>query len=170
MSNDERADRGRVDALHERLRREARASGYNLNPDEEFTRSLIEGLLVNEDRVGYRSCPCRMASGERMADLDIVCPCDYRDPDLAEWGMCYCALYVSQDVLDGKREIGPIPERRPIPEDRPVARGAAADDSSEGMTVWRCPVCGYLCAREAPPEKCPICKASGERFVRFARP
>ena len=33
--------------------------------------------------------------------------------------------------------------------------------------VWRCNVCGYLCARENPPEICPICKAKKERFEIF---
>jgi rubrerythrin len=35
------------------------------------------------------------------------------------------------------------------------------------MPVWRCKVCGYLCARDEPPEVCPICKATKERFERF---
>ncbi|MGD2166168.1 MAG: ferredoxin:glutaredoxin reductase, partial [Anaerolineae bacterium] len=37
----------------------------------------------------------------------------------------------------------------------------------ETMPVWRCRVCGYLCARERPPGRCPICKATQERFDRF---
>jgi len=35
------------------------------------------------------------------------------------------------------------------------------------LPVWRCKVCGYLCARESPPELCPICKATADRFERF---
>ena len=35
------------------------------------------------------------------------------------------------------------------------------------LPVWRCKVCGYLCARDEPPELCPICKAHKERFERF---
>jgi ferredoxin-thioredoxin reductase catalytic chain len=34
--------------------------------------------------------------------------------------------------------------------------------------VWRCKVCGYLCARDEPPDLCPICKVKKERFERFA--
>ena len=34
----------RVDALYNRLDREAEASGYHLNPDRDFTRDLVEGL------------------------------------------------------------------------------------------------------------------------------
>jgi rubrerythrin len=33
--------------------------------------------------------------------------------------------------------------------------------------VWRCKVCGYLCGRTEPPEVCPICKATKDRFERF---
>jgi ferredoxin-thioredoxin reductase catalytic chain len=71
------------------LDRDAEAGGYHLNPDQEFTQDLVRGLMANEARYGYQSCPCRMASGDRARDLDIVCPCDYRDPDLSEFGTCY---------------------------------------------------------------------------------
>jgi rubrerythrin len=33
--------------------------------------------------------------------------------------------------------------------------------------VWRCRVCGYLCARDGPPGVCPVCKAEKDRFERF---
>jgi len=33
--------------------------------------------------------------------------------------------------------------------------------------VWRCVVCGYLCARKSPPPVCPICKAKKDRFEEF---
>ncbi|MEA3341414.1 MAG: ferredoxin-thioredoxin reductase catalytic domain-containing protein [Chloroflexota bacterium] len=102
----------KVDKLYETLKRWATSTGYNLNPDEEFTRELVEGLLVNRQRYSYQSCPCRLASGDKQEDRDIICPCDYRDPDLLEWGACYCALYVSDEVLRGEREIQSIPERR----------------------------------------------------------
>ncbi len=107
----------KVETLYETLKRWAGSTGYNLNPDEEFTRGLVEGLLINRQRYGYQSCPCRLASGDKQKDKDIICPCDYRDPDLLEWGACYCALYVSDEVLRGEREIQSIPERRP-PEGR----------------------------------------------------
>lgn len=158
---------GEVDALYEKLEREAKAGGYNLNPDGEFTRALVEGLLTNLERYGYMACPCRRAAGEREEDLDIICPCDYRDADLGEYGACYCALYVSKAVVDGERETGAIPERRPAErEDRPQFRAKAA--AGPGVRVWRCRVCGYLCAREEPPEVCPICKAAKDRFEPFS--
>lgn len=108
-----------VQQLFERLKTEAESSGYHLNPNVDFTKGLIEGLLVNEARHGYWACPCRLPSGSKEQDLDIICPCDYRDPDLDEYDTCYCALYVSQDVVDGKKKATRIPERRPPERDRP---------------------------------------------------
>jgi ferredoxin-thioredoxin reductase catalytic chain len=161
----------KVDALYKRLDREAEASGYHLNPDREFTWDLVEGLLTNEERYGYWACPCRLAEGDKQKDLDIICPCDYRDPDLLDWGACYCALYVSDEVLRGEQELQPIPERRPPdesqrPQNRP-ARAPTQPGEESALPVWRCRVCGYLCARERPPGVCPVCKAKQDRFERF---
>ncbi|HJX39550.1 MAG TPA: ferredoxin-thioredoxin reductase catalytic domain-containing protein [Anaerolineae bacterium] len=156
-------------ALYERLKREAEAAGYFLNPDRGFVLGLMDGLLTNEERYGYQSCPCRLAEGVRQKDLDIICPCDYRDPDLDEYGACYCALYVSEEIALGEREPGPVPERRgtePEPAGEEHEQEVAAFTRA-GLPVWRCKVCGYLCARPQPPLKCPICKADKDRFERF---
>jgi ferredoxin-thioredoxin reductase catalytic subunit/rubredoxin len=158
-----------VDKLYERLNREAEAGGYHLNSDVEFTKELVKGLLINEKRYGYQACPCRLALGNKEEDLDIICPCDYRDPDIIDYSACYCGLYVSEAVTQGKKTVSPIPERRPPPEKRkkPGQQITGISLSSLPLPVWRCRVCGYLCAREGPPEVCPVCKAKKERFERF---
>jgi ferredoxin-thioredoxin reductase catalytic subunit len=151
------------------LKREAESAGYHLNPDMAMTRELLNGLLVNEKRYGYPACPCRLASGQKDEDLDIICPCDYRDPDLTDFNACYCSLYVSRRVVEGKEKVGSIPERRPPREKRLQKKSEKkeASISSLPLPVWRCKVCGYLCARDSPPDICPICKAKKERFERF---
>ncbi len=159
-----------IDALFTTLDREARESGYNLNPDPTFTLDLMESLIVNEKRYGYRACPCRLAEGKKIEDLDIICPCDYRDDDLEEYGTCYCALYVSAAVVRGEIPVKPIPERRPPRKKRRQfmqSQGADIKGGNLPLPVWRCNVCGYLCARNTPPEVCPICKAKKERFTLF---
>lgn len=155
--------------LYQRLNEEAEKSGYHLNPDVEFTLDLVRGILKNQKRYGYWSCPCRLASGNKEEDLDIICPCDYRDPDLSDYGTCYCALYVTESVLKGEKKVGSIPERRPPIEQRKMAkpRSMVGGVPSLSLPVWRCKVCGYLCAREGPPEVCPICFAKKDRFERF---
>ena len=158
-----------VNKLYERLRREGESAGYYLNPDVAFTKELVKGLLINERRYGYWACPCRLASGNKEEDLDIICPCDYRDPDLTDYDACYCALYVSWAALKGEKKVKSIPERRPPSGERKkLGPGSATKTiSSFPLPLWRCRVCGYLCAREGPPELCPICKAKKERFERF---
>jgi ferredoxin-thioredoxin reductase catalytic subunit len=158
-----------IDKLYQKLRPEAESAGYHLNPDMAMTRELLTGLLVNEKRYGYPACPCRLASGVKNEDMDIICPCDYRDPDLDDYNACYCSLYVSRNAAEGKVKIGSIPERRPPPGKRQVKKAEMpkASLTSLPLPVWRCKVCGYLCARDSPPEVCPICKAKRERFERF---
>lgn len=75
--------------LLEKLSRDASASGYHVNPDAVFARELADGIAANVDRYGYPLCPCRLSGGSREADLDIICPCDYRDQDLDEYDTCY---------------------------------------------------------------------------------
>ena len=102
---------------YERLKKNAEKNAEKkhmfLCPDSEQLDSLIKGLVENRERYGYPSCPCRVSSGILENDKDIICPCDYRTPDVEEYGMCYCALYVHKDVHEGKSPLEPIPERRP---------------------------------------------------------
>lgn len=157
----------------EKLLKDAKGSGYFMSPDHELLEILADGLLVNQKRYGYQSCPCRLASGDKQDDLDIVCPCDYRDADLAEYGACYCGLYVSQEIAEGKKKFKSIPESRPVKEDRDAIAAKkqlhSEANAPNGLPypVWRCKVCGYLCANEKPPGLCPICKAQRDRFERF---
>lgn len=163
MASDEEIDRFTQD-----LAEEAEAGGYHLNPDKEFTRSLVRGLLANRERYGYISCPCRLASGDHEDDLDIICPCDYRDPDIADYGACYCALYVNAEIEAGLRSAASVPERRPTPAERRRAEEEPAVlPGGLKYPVWRCRVCGYLCARNKPPETCPICRVPRDRFELF---
>ena len=159
-----------VQALYKKLDAEARANGYFLNPDSPFTMELVEGLVANQKRFGHQACPCRLADGNKEEDLDIICPCDYRDADLEDFGACYCALYVSKDIADGKASAEPLPDRRPPnKEERPQFKDQAVGRPENELShpVWRCRVCGYLAARDEPPGVCPICKATKERFERF---
>ena len=79
-------------------------------------------------------------------------------------------MYVSQGVALGRKSIGSIPERRPTAEVRKkMAEQLRPEIESKKLPlpVWRCKVCGYLCARDEPPDVCPVCKAKKERFERF---
>ncbi|MDQ1281363.1 MAG: hypothetical protein QG670_2628 [Thermoproteota archaeon] len=170
-----------LEEVRKRAESDARTYGYYLHPDPKFLDDLIEGLKANWDKYGYPSCPCRLASGNFELDRDIFCPCDYRDPDVLEFGCCYCSLYVRKDLYEGTTPIIPIPERRPAEK---VARAYGGftevsvpiqvqEGSSTVVTgkplmmkkkLWYCKQCGYVTFKEDPPYICPICKAKREMF------
>lgn len=102
-----------VQKLYEMLRKTQEPKGYYFNVDKERVFELLAALMVNKERYGYMACPCRLASGGRETDKDIICPCVYRIPDVAEFGSCYCNLYVSREWNEGKIPVEYIPERRP---------------------------------------------------------
>ena len=165
-----------------RAKSDAKTYGYHLNPDQKFLQDLFEGLKSNEERYGYPSCPCRFASGKLEVDRDIICPCDYRDPDVAEFGACYCALYVRKDVYEGKIPIQPVPERRPLEkqarsydatsktavQEGGISTATGKEQSKIRKKLWYCRQCGYVVFREDPPYVCPICKAKREMFAEIA--
>ncbi len=178
-----------LEETRQRAEADAKTFGYYLTPQPELLQGFLEGLKTNEDRYGYPLCPCRLASGNFEFDRDIICPCDYRDPDVAQYGSCYCRLYVNKQVFESKN-LPEVPERRPI-EKQQRAYGiqataktafASAQGEQQASTLtmqapkpqptvkkklWYCKQCGYVVFREDPPYVCPICKAKKEMFAEI---
>ena len=102
-----------VKRLYEMLKKVQEPKGYFFNKDMERTSEILEGLITNRERYGYMCCPCRLASGDRDRDEDIVCPCAYRQADVEEYGSCYCNLYVSKAWNEEQIPHAHVPERRP---------------------------------------------------------
>ena len=100
--------------LYEKLKPLQEAKGFFFNKDRARVFDLLEALLINKARYGYMGCPCRLVSGDRNKDRDIICPCEYRTPDVAEFGSCYCNLYVSKEWNEGDIPHEYVPERRPV--------------------------------------------------------
>ena len=103
----------KVEQLYEILNKPLKAKGILFNKDKDLVFELLEALLLNKERYGYMACPCRLASDDKKKDKDIMCPCDYRAPDLEEFGACFCGLYVSQALNNNEIESQYVPERRP---------------------------------------------------------
>jgi ferredoxin-thioredoxin reductase catalytic chain len=103
-----------VEKLYETLRKLQEPKGYFFNADKKTVFELLECLLTNRKRYGYMCCPCRLSANDRQHDKDIICPCIYRVPDVAEYGACYCELYVSREWNEGEVEHQYVPERRPL--------------------------------------------------------
>ena len=101
-----------VKQLYEQLRKIQEAKGFYFSKDEGGVFELLEALLANKERYGYMACPCRLAADDRENDRDIICPCVYREPDIEEYGSCYCNLYVSTAWNEDKIPHEYVPERR----------------------------------------------------------
>jgi ferredoxin-thioredoxin reductase catalytic chain len=90
----------------------AAKQGWAVNPDSSFVDLLVDGLTVNWNRYGYYLCPCRDSDGSRAADADLICPCAYSRADIAEYGHCFCSLYLSTEFAGSGKAPQSIPERR----------------------------------------------------------
>ncbi|MBF0377187.1 MAG: ferredoxin:thioredoxin reductase [Desulfamplus sp.] len=102
-----------IKTLYENLKKSQEPKGYFFNKDIDLVHELLDSLMKNRETYGYMACPCRLACGDREADRDIICPCEYRTEDVKEYGSCFCGLYVSADLNNGKIEAQYVPERRP---------------------------------------------------------
>ncbi|MFX1457002.1 MAG: ferredoxin-thioredoxin reductase catalytic domain-containing protein [Promethearchaeota archaeon] len=92
----------------------AKINKWILNEDNRTLTDLIEGLVANKINHGYQSCPCRLASGKRELDRDLICPCDYAALDIQEYNACYCNLYLSPNFYEKGVNYILVPERRPV--------------------------------------------------------
>ncbi|MEM3506536.1 MAG: ferredoxin-thioredoxin reductase catalytic domain-containing protein [Candidatus Bathyarchaeia archaeon] len=81
--------------LKEILEKYAKSQGIRLNPDEKIVDLILEGLLNNEKKYGYRYCPCRRVTGDKAVDAKIICPCIYHKEEIKSMGKCHCGLFVS---------------------------------------------------------------------------
>jgi len=172
--------------IRNRAEADAKSRGYYLIPQTELLQMFLEGLKINEERFGYPVCPCRLGTGNPDLDQDIICPCDYRDPDITQYGACYCRLYVNKTVYESQN-LPQIPERRP-PEkmnrtyDTPTTQQQTPTNTPINPQIqttiqkqlpeikkrlWYCKQCGYVVYREDPPCVCPICKAKQEMFTKI---
>ncbi|MHA1150418.1 MAG: ferredoxin-thioredoxin reductase catalytic domain-containing protein [Promethearchaeota archaeon] len=97
----------------------AETNKWIINKDATTFEDLIDGLVENKRKLGYQSCPCRLASGMRELDRDLICPCDYAQKDVPKYGACYCNLYMRQDYYKTiNQEYINVPERRPVEKEK----------------------------------------------------
>jgi ferredoxin-thioredoxin reductase catalytic subunit len=91
----------------------AERNGWSVQPNETFLKTVLDGLIKTREAYGYYLCPCREGWGNRFKDRDITCPCEYAGEDIAEFGHCYCGLFLSAEAAESGREPEAIPDRRP---------------------------------------------------------
>jgi ferredoxin-thioredoxin reductase catalytic chain len=70
---------------------------FKLNPDNSFVKQVVEGVLINEKKVGLKLCPCRLRDESRKRDLELICPCNFKIQETwTKKGECWCGLFVKK--------------------------------------------------------------------------
>ena len=114
-------DMNSEEGMLEYCKKVSEKNNWILNKDTDTLRELIDGLVTNKNKYGYQSCPCRLASGNRDLDRDLICPCDYAPLDVKEHGACYCNLYLKPDFYETiEKDFVIVPERRPKTKEQAV--------------------------------------------------
>ncbi len=71
---------------------------YALNPSWMMFTNLEIWLSEMEATFGRRYCPCFEPSGDETLDKKMICPCDFIEDEIKEYGTCHCALFGSADL------------------------------------------------------------------------
>ena len=94
-----RMDKQRIEEVieiwKEFISRQEEPDKFKLNPDMTRVELLAEGVLNNEENHGFKYCPCRLTIGDRVADVNLICPCNFKSQKKwKEKRECWCSLYV----------------------------------------------------------------------------
>ncbi len=70
---------------------------FQVNPDKNKVKTLLEGIFNNENNHGMKYCPCRLIAKNFEEDLKLVCPCNFRIHETYQnkkEGECWCGLFI----------------------------------------------------------------------------
>ena len=69
-------------------------NNYAINPSWMMATNLKSNLCEMEETFGKRYCPCFEPSG----DKEMMCPCEFVEDEIKEYGTCHCALFGPADL------------------------------------------------------------------------
>ena len=68
-------------------------SSYKLNSDTKIIDRVVKGLVMRKVKFGYAYCPCRLVTGDKERDKNIIFPCGYYGEEIDCDGECHCNLF-----------------------------------------------------------------------------
>jgi ferredoxin-thioredoxin reductase catalytic subunit len=82
------------EALKKAWERFTEGKDFKLNPDDAHVDMVATGVLENKGKYGMTLCPCRLRDGTKERDLELVCPCKFKEQKTwKDEGMCWCGLF-----------------------------------------------------------------------------
>jgi len=71
---------------------------YALNPSWMMSTNLKIWLSEMEATFGKRYCPCFEPSSDDTLNKKMLCPCEFVEDEIKEYGTCHCALFGKEDL------------------------------------------------------------------------
>ena len=80
-------------ALLKKLKAYADSKNFKLNENQKALEGIITALLRNKKFKGDIYCPCRIVTGDKEKDKEIICPCVFHRGEIELQGKCKCTLF-----------------------------------------------------------------------------
>ena len=91
MAGDNNKD---IENLRKKMQEYAKSAGIKLNPDKKTLDCVLTGLLKRKEKFNALYCPCRVVTGDKKKDKEIICPCIFHRGEIELQGHCKCGLFV----------------------------------------------------------------------------
>jgi len=78
----------------------AQKKNYDVNPNLMINTNLKVWLSEMEGIYGKRICPCFDPSGDKSLDKAMICPCQFIEEEIDEYGTCHCALFGKKGLTE----------------------------------------------------------------------
>lgn len=88
-------DAGKAAPIRERLEKYVTGKSFGFNPDSKTVDTILGAMAKKKEKFGEEYCPCRVLSGDKKKDADIICPCIYHLAELEADGFCHCHLFTT---------------------------------------------------------------------------
>lgn len=83
-----------IENLRKQMKEYADKVGIKLNPDKKQVDWVLDALLKRKTKFGEIYCPCRVVTGNKEQDKEIICPCVFHRGEIELQGHCKCNLFV----------------------------------------------------------------------------
>lgn len=78
----------------EKAKEYSKEVGIKINSNSEIVKGIVKGLFKNKQTKGEFYCPCRIPTGNKKRDEEIICPCVFHRGEIELEGKCRCFLFV----------------------------------------------------------------------------